>query len=59
MIRDGDTIATGGLKVAINQGRVNIEQEGRAIKFLDQVEHVTFSGKYAQMKKKPVLYITE
>jgi propionate CoA-transferase len=28
-------------------------------KFLDQVEHVTFSGKYAKMKKQPVLYVTE
>ena len=53
------TFTAAGLKVAIHQGRVNIEQEGRAIKFLDQVEHVTFSGKYAQKKKQPVLYITE
>ncbi|MGD8208440.1 MAG: acyl CoA:acetate/3-ketoacid CoA transferase [Desulfobacterales bacterium] len=53
------TFTAGGLKVAIHQGRVNIEQEGSAKKFLDQVEHVTFSGKYAQRKKQPVLYITE
>ena len=38
---------------------MNIEQEGKAKKFIDQVEHVTFSGKYAQMKKQPVLYVTE
>jgi propionate CoA-transferase len=53
------TFTAAGLKVAINEGQVNIEQEGTAKKFLDQVEHVTFSGKYAQRKKQPVLYITE
>jgi propionate CoA-transferase len=36
-----------------------MEKEGKAKKFIDQVEHVTFSGQYAQMKKQPVLYVTE
>jgi len=53
------TFTAVGLKVSISEGQVNIEQEGKAKKFIDQVEHVTFSGKYAQMKKQPVLYITE
>jgi propionate CoA-transferase len=53
------TFTAAGLEVSINEGRVNIEQEGNSKKFLDQVEHVTFSGKYAQMKRQPVLYITE
>ena len=53
------TFTAAGLKVTIEEGRVNISQEGTARKFIDQVEHVTFSGKYAQMKNQPVLYITE
>jgi propionate CoA-transferase len=53
------TFTAAGLSVSINQGQVKIDQEGKAKKFLDQVEHVTFSGKYAQRKKQPVLYITE
>ncbi|MBW2431901.1 MAG: acyl CoA:acetate/3-ketoacid CoA transferase [Deltaproteobacteria bacterium] len=53
------TFTATGLKVSITEGRVNITQEGKAKKFIDQVEHVTFSGKYAQMKNQPVLYITE
>ena len=53
------TFTAAGLKVSIDEGRVRIIQEGRAKKFIDQVEHVTFSGKYAQMKNQPVLYITE
>ena len=53
------TFTAAGLTVSISKGQVNIDQEGKAKKFLDQVEHVTFSGKYAQTKKQPVLYITE
>ena len=53
------TFTAAGLKVSINRGQVTIDQEGKAKKFLNQVEQVTFSGKYAQMKKQPVLYITE
>ena len=53
------TFTAGGLKVAIDDGRVKIVQEGKTKKFIDTVEHVTFSGKYARMKNQPVLYITE
>jgi propionate CoA-transferase len=53
------TFTAAGLKVSINEGQLNVKQEGKAKKFVDQVEHVTFSGKYAQMKKQPVLYLTE
>jgi len=53
------TFTAAGLKVSIDEGRVSIIQEGTARKFVDQVEHVTFSGKYAQMKNQPVIYITE
>ena len=53
------TFTAAGLKVSVADNRVNIIAEGKAKKFIDQVEHVTFSGKYAQMKNQPVLYITE
>ncbi|HVN70990.1 MAG TPA: acyl CoA:acetate/3-ketoacid CoA transferase, partial [Desulfomonilia bacterium] len=35
------------------------DQEGFEKKFLDKVEQVTFSGRYAVMKGQPVYYITE
>ena len=53
------TFTAGGLKVSIQNEMLRIEQEGRVKKFVDQVEHVTFSGPYAVQKRQPVLYITE
>ena len=41
------------------EGKLKIEKEGTSKKFVDQVEHVTFSGGYALSKNQPVLYITE
>ncbi|MCG8617688.1 MAG: acyl CoA:acetate/3-ketoacid CoA transferase [Desulfobacterales bacterium] len=53
------TFTTGGLKVAVNNNQLEIRTEGKFLKFLDQVEHVTFSGKYAAQNRQEVLYITE
>ena len=53
------TFTAGGLKVAVEDGKLKIEQEGRERKFLEQVEQITFSGKYAAQRRQPVLYITE
>jgi propionate CoA-transferase len=53
------TFTTGGLKVTAENGKVKILQEGNHKKFLDHVEQITFSGKYATRAKKPILYVTE
>jgi propionate CoA-transferase len=53
------TFTAGGLDVAVEDGKLRIKQEGREKKFLNQVEQITFSGKYATMRRQPVLYITE
>jgi propionate CoA-transferase len=53
------TFTTGGLKVTAEDGKVKILQEGNHKKFLDHVEQITFSGKYAAKSKKPILYVTE
>jgi propionate CoA-transferase len=53
------TFTAGNLDVAINAGRLNIVEDGQAIKFVDQVEHRTFSGPQAAKWGKSVLYITE
>ena len=48
-----------GLEVAVSDGKLTIVKEGKARKFLDHVEQITFSGDYAKKVKQPVLYITE
>jgi len=47
------------LRVSIGDGKLRIVEEGKVKKFINQVEHITFSGKYAVMKDQPVLYVTE
>ena len=53
------TFTAGGLKISIEDGKLQIIQEGRERKFVRQVQQKTFSGRYAASQKRPVMYITE
>jgi propionate CoA-transferase len=53
------TFTAGDLEIAVVDGKLLIERDGRAKKFVKQVEHCTFSGPYAALNNKEVLYITE
>ena len=53
------TFTAGGLQVRVEDGTLSIVQEGKVKKFVEQVEHVTFSGPYALRKQQPVFYVTE
>lgn len=53
------TFTTGGLRVAIEHGKLQILREGAARKFLDQVDQVTFSGDLAAETGQPAYYVTE
>ena len=53
------TFTAGGLKEEIKDGKLYILQEGKAKKFLKQVEQITFSGPYAASVNQHVLYVTE
>ena len=53
------TFTAGGLKVAVEDGKLVIVQEGKKDKFVKAVEQITFSGEYAQSVGQPVLYVTE
>src|SRR6266487_2391085 len=50
---------TGGLKIALTNGELRIEREGRSQKFVPAVEQVTFSGRRAQQHGQDVTYVTE
>ncbi len=49
----------GGLEIAIEQGQLQIRQEGKTAKFVAEVEQRTFSGEVASRRQQPVLYVTE
>ena len=53
------TFTVGGLEVDIAYGKLKIVKEGRARKFVKNVEQITFSGDYAVGKSQPVIYVTE
>jgi len=53
------TFNAGHLNVAIEEGKLRILEEGGAAKFVHEVEHRTFSGRYAAARGQPVLYVTE
>jgi propionate CoA-transferase len=53
------TFNAGHLKIRVENGIVHIDQEGTARKFVNEVEHRTFSGEYAAKRGQSVLYITE
>jgi propionate CoA-transferase len=53
------TFGAGRLRIALCGGKLVILEEARARKFVESVEHVTFSGAYATARGQDVLYITE
>lgn len=53
------TFTAGGLKIKTGDGKLEIVQEGRARKFIRDVEQITFNGKFSAQQGKEILYITE
>jgi acyl CoA:acetate/3-ketoacid CoA transferase len=50
---------TAGAKIAIDDGHVVIEKEGKFPRFVPEVQHVTFSGKRALERGQHVTFVTE
>ena len=53
------TFTVGGLETKVENGKLAIVREGRARKFIDAVEQITFNGAYAAETGQPVFYVTE
>jgi len=53
------TFTAGGLVTEVKDGKLTILQEGRHMKFVEEVEQITFSGKYAREGTQTVLFVTE
>ena len=53
------TFGAGRLRISTADGRLAILEEARARKFVEAVEHVTFSGQFAAARGQGVLYVTE
>lgn len=50
---------TNGAEISFEGGKVTILKEGKNKKFVEKIDQITFSGRYASKTKQPVLYITE
>jgi acyl CoA:acetate/3-ketoacid CoA transferase len=48
-----------GAKLSISDGRLVIDKEGKLKKLVNEVEHVTFSGKRAVEQGQDITYVTE
>ncbi len=53
------TFTAGNLDIAVDAGKLVILEDGKAMKFVEEVEHRTFSGPEAARRGKEVLYVTE
>jgi propionate CoA-transferase len=53
------TFTAGGLQLEIADGRLGVLREGKLRKFVQAVEHRTFSGAMAASRGQPVMYVTE
>lgn len=53
------TFTTKGLDVALRDGKITVQEEGKTKKFVNQVFEKTFSGEEAVRRGQKVLYVTE
>lgn len=53
------TMTADGLEISVKDGKLNIDQEGKAKKFVQQVQQITFAGKIAAQGPQEIFYVTE
>ncbi|GMW02504.1 MAG: propionate CoA-transferase [Candidatus Hydrogenedentota bacterium] len=49
----------GGLKASVGDGKLTIESEGKAAKFVQKVDQITYSGNRARRLKQDAMFVTE
>lgn len=53
------TFTSGGLDVAVEDGRVQVRQEGKHRKLVECVDQITFNAAVARRRGRQVMYVTE
>jgi len=53
------TFTAGTQRFSFENGKLSILENGSQLKFVNEVEQITFSGEYALRMGQPVLYVTE
>lgn len=53
------TFTTAGSRIDVRDGKLCIDKEGKVHKFVEEVEHVTFSGRRARRTGQEVVVVTE
>jgi len=53
------TFTFSGLEIKVEKGELKIINEGKHKKFINEVEQITFNGKYAVEKQQKIIYVTE
>jgi acyl CoA:acetate/3-ketoacid CoA transferase len=53
------TLTSGRLQTVVRDGHLEIRQEGRHRKFVQDIEHTTFNARYASERGQEVMYVTE
>lgn len=53
------TFTTAGSRIDVRDGKLCIDKEGKVHKFVNEVEHVTFSGRRARQTGQEVVVVTE
>jgi len=59
MVIFSGTLTAGGLEIAWEEGQTVIRREGRHLKFISELEQITYNGRSARERGQQVLYITE
>jgi propionate CoA-transferase len=53
------TFTAGGLRIACEHGRLRIVQEGKHPKFVEAIEQISYSGRFAREEGRKAVFVTE